>query len=129
MSTDAEAASPAERDTAGPTSAPVAEMSLAEILAYLQGLGQATFQVINQCYSRLIAIGLFEHGYSDAERDRALGLADTVKVQILKTLAGEPDLRAEFEQAAAMQIEQARFHGIGSSAWRLEEQRVRRARR
>jgi hypothetical protein len=82
----------------------VAEMSLAEVLAFLQGLDRATFQDINRSYSRLVAIGLFEHGYSDAERDMALGVADTVKVQILKTLADHPDLTAEFEQAAAMQI-------------------------
>jgi hypothetical protein len=105
---------------------PVAEMSLAEVLGFLQGLGQATFQDINQAYSRLIAIGLFEHGYKDANRDTALGIADTVKVQILKTLADHPDLKAEFEQAAAMQIQQAKVHGIGSDAWRAEEERVLR---
>jgi hypothetical protein len=103
----------------------VAEMSLAEVLGFLQGLARATFQDINQAYSRLIAIGLFEHGYSDADRDTALGIADTVKVQILKTLADHPDLKAEFEQAAAMQIEQAKYHGIGSDAWRVDEKRVR----
>jgi hypothetical protein len=108
-------------------SRPVAEMSLAEVLAYLQGLGQATFQDINRCYSRLVAIGLFEHGYDDADRDKALGIADTVKVQILKTLAGHPELIAEFENAAAMQIGQARFHGIGSSEWIAEEKRLRGA--
>jgi hypothetical protein len=104
----------------------VAEMSLAEVLGFLRGLEQATFQDINQAYSRLIAIGLFEHGYSDADRDTALGIADTVKVQILKTLADHPDLKAEFEQAAAMQIEQAKYHGIGSDAWLAEEARPHR---
>jgi hypothetical protein len=107
-------------------SQPVAEMSLAEVLAFLQGLSQATFQDINQAYSRLIGIGLFEHGYSDADRDTALGIADTVKVQILRTLAGHPDLTAEFEQAAAMQIQQAQVHGLGSSAWIAEERRLQR---
>jgi len=104
-------------------------MPLADVLDYLQGLGQATFQDINQCYSRLVAIGLFEHGYSDAERNMALGIADTVKVRILKTLAGHPVLIAEFEEAAAMQIAQAKFHGIGSSAWNAEETRLRGAQR
>jgi hypothetical protein len=104
---------------------PVAEMSLPDVLAFLQGLEQATFQDINQAYSRLIAIGLFEHGYKDAERDTALGVADTIKVQVLKTLADHPDLKAEFEQAAAMQVQQAKFSGIGSSAWLAEERRLR----
>ena len=122
MTTSDEAASgPTERGAP-----PVAEMSLAEVLGFLGGLEQATFQDINQAYSRLIAIGLFEHGYSDADRDTALGIADTVKVQILKTLADHPELKAEFEQAAAMQIEQAKYHGIGSDAWLAEEARLHR---
>jgi hypothetical protein len=126
MTTNEEAASgSAGQIDAKPAQRPVAEMSLAEVLGFLQGLAQATFQDINQAYSRLIAIGLFEHGYSDADRDTALGIAETVKVQILTTLADHPDLKAEFEQAAAMQIGQARYHGIGSDAWRAEEARRR----
>jgi hypothetical protein len=104
---------------------PVADMSLTEVLAFLQGLSSATFQDINRAYSKLVHIGLFEHGYSDAERDTALGIADTVKVQILRTLADHPDLKAEFEEAAAMQIQQAKSHGIGSSEWQAEERRLR----
>ena len=106
-------------------SRPIAEMTLAELLAFLQGLDQATFQHINRAYSRLIAIGLFEHGYSDADRDVALGIADTIKIQILKTLADEPALRDEFVEAADRQIAAARHHGIGSDAWQAEEQRLR----
>jgi hypothetical protein len=102
----------------------VATMSLGEVLAFLQGLRQATFQDINRSYSRLMAIGLFEHGYSDADRDKALGIADTVKVQILKTLAGHPDLIEEFERAAAMQIAEAGHSGIGSAEWMAEERRL-----
>jgi len=122
MTTDAEPAAAADEETGRG----IAAMSLAEVLGYLQGLDRATFQDINRCYSRLMAIGLFEHGYADADRDMALGVADTVKVQILKTLAGHPELIAEFEEAAAMQIRQAGIHGIGSSTWLAEEQRLRR---
>lgn len=114
-------------DDIGPTP-PVAEMSLAQVLAFLVGLDRATFQDLNQSYSKLMSIGLFEHGYGDADRDRALGIADTVRAQILKTLANHPAELAEFEQAAAAQIAWAKHHGIGSSAWLAEERRTPRRR-
>ena len=128
MNTEAEQAPGAEEEHVGRAAPPIAEMSLAEVLAYLQGLSEATFQDINRSYSRLVGIALFEHGYSDAERDMALEIADTIKVQILKSLAGHPDLIAEFEEAAAMQIRQAKFHGIGNEQWQAEEQRLTRGR-
>lgn len=100
---------------------PAEEMTLAQVLIHLQGLDQPKFGDVRQSYRRLIDIGLFEHGYTDEDREIAVKMADAVKTDIIKACEDRPGAVEAFHEASEYHIGQAKYYGYGSLHWITEE--------
>lgn len=99
----------------------IADMNLAGLLAHLQSLESPVFGDLSQAYQQLINIGLFQHGYTDQDRDVALQVADALKADIIASCKDQPGAAEALEKASAFQIGQAQFYGFGSLHWIAED--------
>ena len=111
----------ARSEPSGTDTVDVGAMTLTEVLAHIPSLENPVFNEMSQAYRRLIDIGLFEHGYVDADRRVALQIADALKLDIIASCEGQPGGAEAFEEASAYHIGQARYYGFGSLQWFIDD--------
>ena len=110
-----------------PSTPSLDDMSLEQILSFIQ----AHFRTQSMSASfgidlvhRLYTIGLYEHHTDWGQREQALQLLKAVKQDLEAAHANKPDFLTAFHRANETMEQDARFRGVGSLAWLLEEESV-----
>lgn len=102
-------------------------MSIEQIEAHLrehlptQGMSESLGIDVVQ---RLYTIALYEHHIDSEQRECAIRMLKAVKQDLESAYADEPNFLTAFRKANETMEQNARFHGIGSIAWLIEEENV-----
>ncbi|MGH8007003.1 MAG: hypothetical protein ACREQ3_08330, partial [Candidatus Binatia bacterium] len=103
---------------------PIEQMTVDEILAYVQALEGLSVKQTSALQQRLYDIAFFDHHVLPQHRDVAQRLAEALNRDWETAISDNPEALASLKRANDHVLEGVRLYGIGSLFWRIEEEAI-----